>query len=197
MNTTILLVAAGIAIVALFVLFVSLRSRSQSRTKTSGQLRQQFGTEYDRAVLARGSQSAAEKELAKREKRVRGFNIQPLSSSDWARFSESWHQVQADFVDDPTKSVGDADRLVGEVMETRGYPTSEFEQRAADISVDHPELVNDYRQAHEIALREDQGASRTEDLRGAMIYTRSLFNDLLGIEPAAPAPDVEEVAAAA
>lgn len=196
MNTTILLVAAGIAIVAVFVLLVTVRSRSQSRTKTSGQLREQFGTEYDRAVLAQGSQSAAEKELAKREKRVRGFNLQPLSAGDWARFTGSWQQVQADFVDDPTKSVDDADRLVGEVMATRGYPTSEFEQRAADISVDHPEFVNDYRQAHEIALREDQGASRTEDLRGAMIYTRSLFNDLLGIEPAAPAPDVEAVAAA-
>ncbi len=171
------------AIVVVIVLLAAWWWYSQQKRRE--QLRSQFGPEYDRAVQETGSSSAAEKELASREKRVRQLDIKPLSGEQRSRYAESWRQVQARFVDDPSAAVGDADRLVGEVMQARGYPMGDFEQRAADISVDHPQVVDNYRNAHAIAQRQADGSASTEDLRQAMVFYRSLFNDLLG--DAAPA----------
>lgn len=162
-----------VAIVAL-VGFLLMRKRQ------SDQLRSKFGSEYDHAVKETGDRSRAEASLREREKRVEHLNIRPLTSEDAVRFRESWKHVQTRFVDDPKGAVTDADRLLGDVMSNRGYPMGDFDQRAADISVEHPRVVEHYRAGHEIALRHEQGKASTEDLRQAMIHYRTLFNDLVG-----------------
>jgi hypothetical protein len=141
-------------------------------------LRTQFGSEYDRMVQTSGRKQA-ETELEHRTKRVQKFQIRKLNPEEQARFSESWRREQAHFVDDPRSAVENADRLVGEVMRARGYPVGEFERRAADLSVDHPRVIENYRIAHEIALRDSRGEASTEDLRRAMVAYRALFEDLL------------------
>ena len=113
------------------------------------------------------------------------FHIHPLAAGDRARFVESWRGVQSRFVDGPAGAVTEADQLLGDVMSTRGYPVSEFEQRSADISVDHPLVLENYRKAHEIALRQTRGQANTEDLRQAMVHYRTLFEELIN-EPATP-----------
>ena len=127
-----------------------------------------------------GSRQKAEAALDKRAERVERFHIRPLAPGDRARFIESWARVQARFVDGPGGAVTDADQLLGDVMSTRGYPVSDFEQRAADLSVDHPLVLENYRAAHETALRQSRGQASTEDLRQAMIHYRSLFEELVG-----------------
>lgn len=163
----IILVAAGIA------MWAYLRNRSQK-------LQHRFGPEYDRAVRERGGRLRGEHVLEKREKRVEELHIRPLRPADQARFKEDWRQVQARFVDDPSIALSQADDLVGELMNLLGYPVVDFEQRAADISVDHPFVVENYRAAHAIALRHRRGVASTEDLRQAMVHYHTLFNDLLG-----------------
>jgi hypothetical protein len=145
----------------------------------SQRLRDRFGPEYDRTVHSEGSLRKAEAALEARAKRVASLHIHPLSQADAARFDQSWRGIQARFVDDPHGAVTDADRLVGEVMAARGYPVGEFEQRVADISVDHPDVVMNYRAAREIASIHAQGKASTEDLRQAMVHYRALFRDLL------------------
>ena len=163
------IVAAGIAA------WLVLRKR-----RTEG-LRTQFGgAEYDRALKEDGSRRHAEAGLKERTQRVESLNIRPLAPGDRARFVESWSRVQARFVDGPGGAVTEADQLLRDVMSTRGYPVSDFEQRAADISVDHPLVMENYRTAHAIAVRQTQGQANTEDLRQAMIHYRTLFEDLLG-----------------
>lgn len=142
-------------------------------------LQTRFGPEYARAIEEGGGRRKAEAELEKREKRVEGFAIRPLTDNDRERFLASWREVQAEFVDDPNKSVTHADQLLGDVMSTRGYSVSEFEQRSADISVDHPLVVENYRAAHDIVVRHANGQASTEDLRQAMIHYRSLFDELV------------------
>lgn len=142
-------------------------------------LRAQFGSEYDRTVESYGDRSRAEKVLQERQKRVDSFNITPLPLQDRQRFAQRWHQVQAQFVDNPRDAVAKADQLLIEVMKARGYPMGDFEQRSADISVDHPELVENYRMAHHIAIRDRKGGVNTEDLRKAMVHYRGLFEELL------------------
>jgi hypothetical protein len=166
----IVIIIAVIAIAFAVWMFVDKR-----RTR---RLRNQFGSEYDRMVEASGRKHA-ETELESRAKRVEKFKIRPLSQEEQARFAESWRREQAHFVDDPRAAVENADHLVGEVMRTRGYPVGEFERRAADLSVDHPRVVENYRSAHEIALRDSRGQASTEDLRRAMVCYRVLFEDLL------------------
>ena len=148
--------------------------------RKTGRLRTRFGPEYARAVEEGGSRRKAEAGLQEREKRVEGFAIRPLSPSDRERYIVSWRKVQADFVDNPQSSVSQADQLLGDVMSTRGYSVGDFEQRSADISVDHPLVVENYRAAHEIAVRHAAGKASTEDLRQAMIHYRTLFDDLVG-----------------
>jgi hypothetical protein len=172
-NVAIIVVAAIIVIGAIVV--VSLLARR----RTSARLHDQFGPEYDRTVREAGSRHRAERELAARDKRVKGLTIRPLAPSERSRYVELWQSQQARFVDNPESAVSDADHLVEEVMRVRGYPVGEFDQNAADISVDHPLVVEEYRAGHDIAVRHRQGKASTEDLRNAMLHYRRLFEDLL------------------
>jgi hypothetical protein len=149
------------------------------RAKRSKDLRTHYGSEYDRLIHEKGSPGRAEAELDKREQRVKQFTIRPLPRDASARYAQMWNTQQTRFVDEPKAAVVEADHLVEEVMKERGYPVGEFDQRAADISVDHPRLVENYRAAHEISLREQSGQASTEDLRAAMIHYRDLFRELL------------------
>lgn len=152
------------------------------RKQRTEKLRTQFGgAEYARAVGTAGNRQEAEAGLNKRSQRVEAFHIQPLAAADRARYLESWRGVQVRFVDGPAGAVSEADQLVSDVMSTRGYPVSEFEQRAADISVDHPLVLEQYRAAHGIAVRQTQGKATTEDLRQAMVHYRTLFEELVSV----------------
>ena len=174
MNTQAVLVGVIVAIaIVLFVRwYVLLRSQH---------LRGRFGPEYDRAVRETGDVSKAESMLSSREHRVEKLPIRALSAEESGRFSGNWRVIQARFVDDPRAAVTDADVLIREVMSTRGYPMSNWEQRVADISVDHPHVVENYRTGHDIAIRHERGEASTEDLRRAMIAYRELFAEL--VEP--------------
>jgi hypothetical protein len=169
-------------VVAAIIMFVVIRKRRTTRLRT------QFGgAEYARAVKQSGSRRQAEAALDERADRIERLHIRPLAAGDRARFVESWDRVQARFVDGPGSAVSDADKLLGDVMSTRGYPVSDFEQRAADISVDHPLVLENYRAAHQSALRQTRGQASTEDLRQAMIHYRTLFEELISEpEPARP-----------
>jgi hypothetical protein len=168
-----LIIALAVIVVAGIVAWLSLRKRRTERLRT------QFGAEYDRAVKEDGSRRHAEAGLKERTERVESLNIRPLAQGDSARFIESWRRVQGRFVDGPGGAVTEADQLLRDVMSTRGYPVSDFEQRAADISVDHPLVMENYRTAHAIAVRQTQGQANTEDLRQAMIHYRTLFEELV------------------
>ena len=153
------------------------------RKRRSQNLRKQFGPEYDRAVRNEGEISKGEQLLEFRQKHRKTLLIRPLSAEDQARFDTRWKEVQNQFVDDPPGALDRADGLIIEVMKTRGYPTDDFTQRAADISVDHPMVVEHYRAAHDIALRHTRGQASTEDLRQAMVHYRALFSELLEETP--------------
>jgi hypothetical protein len=156
------------------------------RNRRTERLRTQFGgAEYDRAVEKGGTRRHWEAGLEERTQRVEGFHVRPLALADRAAFLESWRGVQARFVDGPAGAVTEADHLLGDVMAVRGYPVSDFEQRAADISVDHPLVLENYRTAHDIALRQTRGQASTEELRLAMVHYRTLFDELVN-EPVAP-----------
>jgi hypothetical protein len=170
------LVVIVIALVgAALVLF--LRNRSK-------RLRAQFGPEYDRAVAETGNKFKAESELKKVEERVRRYPLRPLTAADRERFEQSWRTIQGTFVDDPARALADADRLLTSVMEARGYPPSDFENRAVEISVDHATVVEHYRAGHEIAIRHSHGQATTEDLRKGMVHYRALFEELMQDEGA-------------
>jgi type II secretory pathway pseudopilin PulG len=164
-----------LAIVTLAWLYV------RKRRSTTAGLKQKFGSEYDRAVLAHGSERKAESKLEDREKRVEKLQIRDLNSTEHERYSKRWASIQSGFVDSPKGAVTEADDLVSSVMEARGYPVSDFDQRAADISVDHPRVVENYRSAHGIALRVGKEQATTEDLRTAMIHYRALFEELVQV----------------
>lgn len=149
--------------------------------RRSEQLQEQFGPEYRRTVASSQDQRAAERELAKRAERVEHLQIRALSPQEREQFAARWRSVQAQFVDDPSGATDEADDLVGQVMATRGYPVGDFEQRAADVSVHHPHVVEHYRAGHALALRSARGDADTEDLRQAFVHFRALFEDLLDI----------------
>jgi hypothetical protein len=153
-------------------------------------LTERFGPEYQRTVAETQDRREAERKLVEREKRVDRLHIRPLNSADHKRYLERWRTVQARFVDDPAAAVREADDLIGEVMVLRGYPLEDFEQRVEDLSVDHPEVVQNYRAGHRLALRSKEGKASTEDLRQAMVHYRSLFDDL--VEPEAPLREEEK-----
>jgi hypothetical protein len=164
----ILLIAAGVAVL------YSIRKRKTERLRT------QFGgAEYSRVVEQSDSRRKAEAVLDGRAERVERLHIRPLAAGDRARFVDSWARVQNRFVDGPGSAVTDADQLLGDVMSTRGYPVSDFEQRVADISADHPLVLDNYRAAHHTAVRQAQGQASTEELRKAMIHYRTLFEELV------------------
>ena len=180
-NSMIIILAA--AIIAALAIGATLWMYFQKRR--TDQLRSRFGPEYQRLVETGGDRRHAELELEQRQKRVDKFDIQPLSVEDRRRFQQAWTREQARFVDDPKGAVAEADRLIGEAMKTRGYPVGDFDQRAADISVDHPVVVENYRIAHAIAIKDRRGEAGTEDLRKAMVHYRSLFEELLDTRVAA------------
>jgi hypothetical protein len=156
------------------------------RQRRSVRLRSKFGdAEYARSLKESGNRRQAEAALKERTERVASFHVRPIAPADRTRFEDTWRRIQARFVDGPTGAVAEADELLGLVMSARGYPVSDFEQRAADISVDHPLVMEHYRAAHEIALRQVMGQANTEDLRQAMIHYRTLFEELVS-EPASP-----------
>src|SRR5208283_741491 len=173
-----LIVLAAVAILIIAALAWMYARKRRSRT---ADLRKKFGPEYERALREHGSERKAEAKLADREKRVEELNIRDLDAMERERFSKRWESVQSRFVDSPKGAVTEADDLVSSLMKTRGYPVSDFDQRAADISVDHPRVVENYRSAHEIALRVGKDEATTEDLRAAMIHYRSLFEELVQV----------------
>lgn len=171
-------------VVVIAIIVVAAIGYVSSRKRRSRKLREHFGPEYERVLKQEGDQRKAEGVLEFREKRRHHFKIRTLSESDQQTFMTRWREVQARFVDDPRGAVTVADTLVTDVMQARGYPIGEFEQRAADLSVDYPTIVDNYRSAHEIALRHNAGQASTEDLRQAMMYYRRLFEELLGEDKA-------------
>jgi len=173
-QTLILLAAVAVAFIALVVWFIYQRVQSQK-------LQQRFGPEYGRTVDRLGSQTKAEAELRARERRVEKFNIVPLAPAEAARFRQAWNVLQSHFVDDPKGAVVQADALVRELMLKRGFPMGDFERRAADISVDHPVVVENYRAAQGIAERAARGEADTEELRNAVVHYRAIFNELLEV----------------
>jgi FtsZ-interacting cell division protein ZipA len=173
MNQTLLIALIVVGAVVIVLLVVgALRRRSR-------ELKDRFGAEYDRLVREKGGRRSAEEELLSREERVKAFELKPLAEPDRRRFGDAWMAAQARFVDDPKGAVADANRLVKEVMLARGYPVSDFERRAADISVDHPHLIANYRAAHDIAMKSGRGTATTDELRAAVVHYRALFEELL------------------
>jgi len=176
MDTTTLIILFSVLLIGVvgIIAVIFLKGRKTERLRT------RFGPEYARAVQESGGRRQGEAGLQDREKRVEGFAIRPLVPSDRELYIASWRKVQAEFVDDPKTSVTQADKLLGDVMSTRGYLVGEFDQRSADISVNHPLVVEHYRAAHEISVRHARGEASTEDLRQAMIHYRTLFDELVG-----------------
>jgi hypothetical protein len=168
-----------IAIAAVLLIAIAVALYVRKRRKTTTGLRDRFGPEYDRAVQQHGSERKAEAKLADREERVEMLKIRGLDLIERERYLSEWQAVQSRFIDYPKGAVTEADELVCSLMRTRGYPVADFDQRAADISVDHPLVVENYRSAHNIALRLGRGEASTEDLRTAMIHYRSLFDELV------------------
>jgi hypothetical protein len=177
-------VVGVIAIAVIIVCLVLIIGVVWQRKRRSDHLQERFGPEYRETVAEVGSRHKAEAELTEREKRRATLDIRPLGSDARRRYAAAWTTAQADFVDDPHEAVGSADRLVLEVLQERGYPMDDFDQRAADISVDHPGVVSNYRAAHDISRRSDAGEASTEDLRQAMVHYRALFDELLVPETA-------------
>jgi len=174
METWVWIVVALILIVA-----ISAGVWAVPRQRRTERLQDRFGPEYDRTIATEGDRRSGETELADRVKRLEELDIRPLAPTAAQRYRDEWRDVQARFVDAPNVALADADRLVTAVMGERGYPMDAFEQRAADISVDHPRVVEDYRSAHAVSLANDQGSASTEDLRRAMIGYRSLFEQMV------------------
>ena len=179
-------VLIAIAVVAVLAVVVW---QAVARRRT-GRLQQQFGPEYDRTLGKTDSKREAEAELQAREERRQQLEIRPLSQAARDRYLESWQSVQAQFVDDPRSAVASADSLIQSVMAERGYPVDDFDQRAADVSVDYPQVVENYRHGHRLAQASADGSDSTEDLRQAMRHYRALFDEL--VEPAAEQPTTRE-----
>ena len=180
---------AWIIIVAAAVLIVLAVAAIYMRDRRSRSLQERFGSEYERTVEEEGGRRGAERELAERERQRERLDIIPLAPEARDRYAESWRTVQTRFVDDPARAVGEADRLLTDVMRERGYPIDDFDKRAADISVDHPDVVENYRAGHALYLKEDRGEADTEDLRQAFVHYRALFSELLETREG----DVQEV----
>jgi hypothetical protein len=174
-----IVIAVAVVIVVALAMLVA---RSASRRKRTERLKNHFGPEYDRAVGESGDQGTAEKELVARERERQKLDIVVLTPESRAKYAEHWRAVQTAFVDNPSRAVGDADRLVTQVMRERGYPVDDFDQRAADISVDHPNVVDHYRAAHIIHLAQEKGDIGTEAQREAFVHYRALFEKLLETE---------------
>ena len=174
MSTTTLIILV-LAIAALALAGVMFYQREKTR-----KLKAKFGPEYDRLTQQEGSARKGETILESRQKRVEKFNVKPLTREESDRFAAEWRAAQERFVDDPRRAVADADRLINEALRLRGYPVGDFEQQAADLSVEYARLVDDYRSAHQVAMQDERGQATTEDLRRAMQHYRNLFENVLG-----------------
>ena len=172
--TVIVLVAVAIVLGVMAVALVRRRARARS-----AELKERFGPEYDHTVGELGSPARAEHELLQRAKRVEHFHFSALTAADQQRFTAAWNSVQAQFVDDPAVAVTSANDLINQVMRARGYPNEHFEQRVADLSVEHPDVVQHYRAAHELSRSVHNGTIDTEELRQAFVHYRMLFGALL------------------
>lgn len=179
-NTTTIVLAAVVALVV-----IGLLAAVSMRIQRTRRLRDRFGPEYDRAVERLGDKRKAEEELEERLARVEFLNIRDLSAEEVNRFALEWQAIQAEFVDQPLGAVQKANQMIKEVMRTRGYPVDDFEQRVADISVDHPELVMNYRELRDIATRGQKEKITTEEMRQAMVSGRELFERLVRSETTA------------
>lgn len=185
-TTTIILVAI------VFLVVGGLLAMAVMRFQRTRRLRERFGPEYDRMVNEAGDKQKAESELEARLAHVEALQIRPLSTEEVNRFSLEWQDTQAEFVDEPMASIQKADRLIREVMKAKGYPVEDFEQRAADISVDYPDLVTDYRGLHLIAVKEADDEVSTEEMRQAMVHARALFEKLVSSETSEATTDQKE-----
>lgn len=183
-----LIVVVAIVVIGAVVWMMNQRNRTEHLTE-------RYGPEYQRTLEATGDKREAERELQDREERVKEYEIRPLSPEQRDRYVAKWKETQATFVDDPSGAIAQADSLVQNVMGERGYPVGDFEQRSADISVDHPHVVEEYRAAHTIAERHANGGVETEDLRQAMVHYRALFDDLLETDQAKPERELTGTAA--
>jgi hypothetical protein len=181
----VVIILAVVAVVLALYMYVH-----NQRTK---KLRAKFGPEYDRLVQTEGNRGRAEAALEQRTKRMEKVHIRALTNDERQRFTAQWRAEQALFVDNPAQAVSGADTLVQQVMHTLGYPMGDFDQRAEDVSVDHPAVVVNYRSAHAIALRDHDGKATTEDLRQAMVHYRALLEDLLGLANQTQAIHTHEV----
>jgi len=173
-NATVIAIVAVIAVAAVVLAWFYIERRRRERIRT------RFGPEYQRTVREAGDPRRAESILERREKRVSQYPIRTLTPDERVPFSDAWRQVQGLFVDDPGGAVSQGDALVTDLMAARGYPMNDFERRAEDLSVDHPVIVQHYREARAIAERHERKAASTEDLRQALVHYRALFDDLLG-----------------
>jgi FtsZ-interacting cell division protein ZipA len=179
LDTQTWMILTAVVVVALLAVGAWFYRRKQSHT-----LQEHFGAEYDRTVTELGSRAKGESELKAREKRVERLELIPLAAPEAVRFSEAWQALQSRFVDNPKGVVVQAEQLVRELMEKRGYPMGDFERRAGDISVDHPDVVANYRAAQAIAVRDQRGSADTEELRKAVVHYRALFDELLEVRQA-------------
>lgn len=172
-----------VIVVVVIISVIAVGGFLYSRHQRSERLRTDFGSEYERKVADAPSRSAGENDLAERQKRHRSLNIRPLDREEREGYRTSWNQLQGQFVDSPADAVREADVLVVAIMRKRGYPTDNFDQRADDISVEHPEVVEHYRAAHHVAMAQERGDAGTEQLRKAAISYRSLVQALLEDKP--------------
>jgi hypothetical protein len=175
-----------IAVVLILVIMGAIMAPMFARRKRSQRFQNKYGPEYDRTVQTAGNEKKAQAELDGRQKHVDTLDIRPLSLSERERYQAEWTAIQAKFVDQPGQATVEADHLIMEVMKVRAYPVSDFDQRAADVSVNYPTLVSNYRAAREIAIKNQQHTATTEELRQALIYYRSLFDELLKEETVVP-----------
>ncbi|MET9299851.1 hypothetical protein ABZX66_11050 [Micromonospora aurantiaca] len=175
-STQVVVIVIVVAVIAALVAVAVVASRRRA-------LRERFGPEYDRVVAEQDSRSAAERELRERERRHAELELTPLSPESRARYAAAWEELQVRFVDSPAETVGEADELVSRLIAERGYPTGDFSDQIAHLSVEHARTLTHYRDAHEIRQRNERGEAGTEDLRQALVHYRALFADLLGEEP--------------
>ena len=182
-----IVIAAVVVIVVLAIVW------NAARAKRTRALQDTFGREYDRTVDQTGDRRSAERELLDRQKQHDELDIRPLSPESRDRYARRWQSTQARFVDDPKGAVAEADTLVQEVMQERGYPTKDFERRVADISIDHPDVVEKYRNAHGIAQATERGEASTEDMRHSVRHYRALFAQLLEVDDDSSVENVDDV----
>ncbi|MFC4146970.1 hypothetical protein ACFO0M_12005 [Micromonospora mangrovi] len=179
--TQVVVIVVVVLVLAALAAFAVVASRRRA-------LRQRFGPEYDRVVQERDSRSAAERELRDRERRHAELELTPLSPESRTKYAAAWEELQVRFVDSPAETVGDADELVSRLIAERGYPTGDFSDQIAHLSVEHARTLTHYRDAHEIRLRNERGEASTEELRQALVHYRALFADLLGTDPVGHQP---------